>query len=172
MIDKPALTNIDELREAVKQIRSRNQSLGSLLESPAIDEIMALFASYTEKQNSLSASERFDYERLKKLETQGIEQYRQMRGVPALTPEAVVSFINQLSPWNLATTGIEVLKVYTEKREREARMDEWLTIAAVTELKKPPSKYVRNVYLPLDYIKKRIAELQGGQPNKGKDNAS
>lgn len=56
-----------------------------------------------------------NYKRLLALEVRGIEEYRKLRESPALTAEAVVAFINQLSPWNLATTGIDVLNAYIQK---------------------------------------------------------
>lgn len=66
----------------------------------------------SQPQDELNASERWDYERLKRLEIRGLDEYREMRAVGTLTPDAVVSFINQLSPWNLKTTGISVLSAY------------------------------------------------------------
>ncbi len=59
--------------------------------------------------------ERWDYNRLKALEEKGIQEYRDMRAAPALSEEALVSFINQLSQWNLKTTGVEVLKAYLQR---------------------------------------------------------
>lgn len=55
-----------------------------------------------------------DYKRLMALELRGKEEYLKMRDSPPLTPESVVAFINQLSPWNLKTTGLGVLKAYVE----------------------------------------------------------
>lgn len=71
----------------------------------------------TDKQpykRGLTASERFDYERLKQLELQGIEQYAAMRKAPTLSEDAVLSFINQLSQWNLKTTGADILRAYLQ----------------------------------------------------------
>lgn len=67
-----------------------------------------------EARTTLQSFEVQNYKRLMALETRGIEEYHKMRKEPALTPEAVVSFINQLSRWNLATTGIYILKAYTD----------------------------------------------------------
>lgn len=70
---------------------------------------------------SLSDFERGDYERLKSLESQGREQYCIMRKEPALTEDAVLSFINQLSPWNLKTTGADILREYTKQANRSSK---------------------------------------------------
>lgn len=56
--------------------------------------------------------EAWDYARLKHLEMQGIKAERDMRKADVLTPEAIVQFIHQLSPWNLKTTGVAILEAY------------------------------------------------------------
>ncbi len=65
--------------------------------------------------SELSASERWDYERLKVLEVRGLEEYQEMRKAPTLSEDAVLSFINQLSPWNLKTSGANILQLYIHK---------------------------------------------------------
>lgn len=65
----------------------------------------------------LEGFEQWDYERLKRLEMRSIEAYREMRKAPSLSPEALVAFIAQLSPWNLKTTGVSVLKAYKSEAE-------------------------------------------------------
>lgn len=69
--------------------------------------------------------DQFDYKRLKLLETDGMKDYRRMREAPPMTPEAVVTFINQLSPWNLKTTGLSALEAYSAKRETAAILSFW-----------------------------------------------
>lgn len=80
------------------------------------DAIMLLIKQDREAGTRLQPFEVYDYKRLMALESRGIDEYRNMRAAPVLTAEAVVSFINQLSPWNLATTGINVLNAYVEKQ--------------------------------------------------------
>jgi hypothetical protein len=70
----------------------------------------------------LNKTERWDYERLKALEIRGIDDYRNMRAAEPLTPEHVVAFINQLSPWNLKTSGIFALDSYTHTKVEEAQL--------------------------------------------------
>lgn len=77
-------------------------------------QLDALKSLIADREKSLDFDRR-DYNRLKKLEEQGHKDYKEMRQAKALTPEAVVSFINQLSPWNLKTTGISILKAYSEQ---------------------------------------------------------
>lgn len=60
-----------------------------------------------------------DYKRLKALELKGIQDYRELREAPVLTTERVLAFINQLSPWNLKTTGKSVLEAYVEQQRKE-----------------------------------------------------
>lgn len=71
-------------------------------------------AEALDSATALQPFEVANYKRLMALEAKGIEEYRDMRATPPMTPEAVVSFINQLSPWNLKTTGLEVLKAYVQ----------------------------------------------------------
>lgn len=66
------------------------------------------------KQSQL---ERGDYARLKLLELQGIADYRELSQADVLTPERVLTFINQLSPWNLKITGRSILDIYVQKQE-------------------------------------------------------
>jgi hypothetical protein len=81
----------------------------------ATDKQATFFYQAFQARTILQPFEVQNYKRLMALEARGIEEYRNMRAAPALTVEAVVSFINQLSPWNLATTGIDVLKAYVAK---------------------------------------------------------
>lgn len=80
------------------------------------DELLAICRQYAEERETAATTlqpfEVQNYKRLMALESRGIEEYRDMRAAPVLTPEAVVSFINQLSPWNLKTTGIDVLEAF------------------------------------------------------------
>lgn len=64
----------------------------------------------------------FDYS-LKKLEVRGIEQYQEMRNAPTLSEDAVLAFINQLSSWNLRTTGAEILRAYLAQKEKDRADD-------------------------------------------------
>lgn len=61
-----------------------------------------------------------DYQRLKKLEAKGRVDYTKMRKAKALTADKVVSFINQLSPWNLKTTGKSILEAYVAEQVKAA----------------------------------------------------
>jgi hypothetical protein len=79
-------------------------------------ELAQLIKQDREAATRLQPFEVADYKRLLELESRGIEEYREMRAAPALTAEAIVSFINQLSPWNLRTTGIDVLNAYVKKQ--------------------------------------------------------
>lgn len=76
------------------------------------DLVVAIQAYHSQIEDKLVSHERADYNRLKKLEIQGIGDYRTMREAPALTPEAVVSFIHQLSTWNLKISGLGILEAY------------------------------------------------------------
>lgn len=105
----------DEIRYALVKLRHGSAALAPELRDipdPYIDEAMSLIDEQIAEASQLTPFEVQDYKRLKALEAKGIEEYRKMREAPTLTPEAVVSFINQLSPWNLATTGVAVLKAY------------------------------------------------------------
>lgn len=64
----------------------------------------------------LESFERWDYERLKRLEMLGIEAYQELRKAKQMTPQAVLAFIHQLSPWNLKSTGMSVLQAYVNKQ--------------------------------------------------------
>jgi hypothetical protein len=81
--------------------------------------------AYTQEQTgattTLQPFEIQNYKRLLALEVRGINEYRKLREYPALTSERVVAFINQLSPWNLATTGISVLEAYAKAYAEETR---------------------------------------------------
>jgi len=76
----------------------------------------------------LTKSERWNYERLVALEVRGLEEYQKMRKAPALSQDVVLAFINQLSPWNLKTTGKSILEVYvathTAKAVEAARLND------------------------------------------------
>lgn len=67
----------------------------------------------------LTDFERWDYERLKQLEVDGLVALSDMRE-KEMTPEAIVEFIHQLSPWNLKTTGVSVLDAYVQLAQRTA----------------------------------------------------
>lgn len=67
---------------------------------------------------SLNNAERYDYERLKALEDRGNEEYQKLSKAPTLTTERVLAFINQLSPWNLKTTGVSVLEAYVQEQNK------------------------------------------------------
>lgn len=81
-------------------------------------EQAAFFYAHTkaacDRATTLQPFEVQNYKRLMALETRGIEECREMREAPVLTAERVVSFINQLSPWNLKTTGVNVLNNYVK----------------------------------------------------------
>lgn len=65
-------------------------------------------------------AERYDYKRLKELSVRGLEEYQKMLQAPKLSEDAVLSFINQLSPWNLKTTGASILQAYVTKQVQAA----------------------------------------------------
>lgn len=64
---------------------------------------------------SVAYYEAWDYKRLKHLEMMGIRSQEVMRNAKSMSPEAVVGFIHQLSPWNLKTTGVAILEAYAEQ---------------------------------------------------------
>lgn len=98
--------------------------IGLLMPSLAVAEatkaILAWHQQSLEKERpsttTLQPFEVQNYKRLMALESRGIDEYRKLRESPTLSAEAVVAFINQLSPWNLATTGIDVLNAYAQKQ--------------------------------------------------------
>jgi hypothetical protein len=49
----------------------------------------------------LTATERWDYDRLKHLEAEGIERLHQFRKAKPLTVERTAEYVNGLSPWNI-----------------------------------------------------------------------
>lgn len=97
---------------------------GQMLSSEEVFEYICdlIEVCATAAARELKDFERADYERLKQMEIEGIQQYREMRKAGALTPDYVVSFINQLSPWNLETSGKEILKAYLDL-ELKATLD-------------------------------------------------
>lgn len=65
--------------------------------------------------------EKADYERLKLLEAKGFQDYQDMFVEGHLTEGRVLAFINQLSPWNLETTGRSVLRAYIEREIEKSK---------------------------------------------------
>lgn len=65
---------------------------------------------------SLTSYEAWDYARLKMLEVRGYEEQEELRKAPKMTAAAIVAFINQLSPWDLKSTGISILEAYVEQQ--------------------------------------------------------
>jgi hypothetical protein len=78
-----------------------------------------------EAKTTMPDHERWNCERLKALERRGSEEYTELSKAEALTPERVVAFINQLSPWNLKTSGMSVLQALVA-REKHAVLDDLL----------------------------------------------
>jgi histidine triad (HIT) family protein len=119
----------------------------------------------------LSDVERYDYNRLKMQEQQGLELKAEMEKAEQLTADRVLWFINQLSPWNLKTSGNFILEAYAEQEKAAAgtKKIQQMLEAAMGELSHEMSyvdnqaniTYYKNV---VDFLSKRyeLAELRDG----------
>lgn len=68
--------------------------------------------------------ERHEYERLKKLQVKGYEDYQEMLKSMPLTEEATLVFINGLSLWNLKSSGVFALRTYIEQLQSQQTKEE------------------------------------------------
>lgn len=129
-----------------------------------IEELVNKQHSGMTKQNSDDLLKQFDaadYARLKRLEKKGLEEKRQMRNAPILTPEAIAAFINQLSPWNLKTTGVSILEAFAERyalqKATRARLDELKDMYHKVDI---VSLHQNNHYDAQEAVEYRISELE------------
>ncbi len=127
--DKPA--EDAALRERVKQLRSNNRSLTSILTSGAIDQIMQLFEA--DKQAAVEAaisqipvltkSERAELEDYRRQHVTALEDFHEFGKAPIGSPKRMAAYVSQLSMWNLKR-GAEALEAWRQAAVAEARLDE------------------------------------------------
>lgn len=111
----------EELRKKVHDLTAKCIHLYGEMHADQMEQaILALFHSTRLSHES----DHWNYQRLINLEIKGIEDYQEMREAAALTEERVLAFINQLSPWNLKTSGASILQMYVNKQLTQSTKQE------------------------------------------------
>lgn len=111
-----------------------------------------------DQQIALSDSERYDYNRLKTLEINSIDNYRKFEESKAGSPERIAAWIHQLSPWNL-DRGAKALSERDQQIALEAAEHEIKQALIVATTEDMTIKYMSAA------LKRRLATLT--QPHKG-----
>lgn len=80
-------------------------------------KMTAFIEAYAERNKV----DKWDYERLKKKELDGLEAEQELKKAEPMTAKRIVYYIAGLSPHNLPTTGVWALEQYAERKVVEAR---------------------------------------------------